>query len=62
MGNTFENTVFSVSACPKRVRCSYPLTSPCLSLINLDFAFGFDSKSRVKHHTYIYDMTHKHPA
>ena len=30
--------------------------TPCFSLINLDFAFGFDSKLRGKHHTYIYDM------
>ena len=61
VGNTFENTVFSVSACPKRVHCSNPLTPPCFSLLNLNFAFGFDSKSRVKHHAYIYDTYLERP-
>ena len=62
LGDTFE------IACQTRL-CAFfvpfslsPLTPPCFSLLNLNFAFGFDSKSRVKHHTYIYDTYLERPS
>ena len=61
VGDTFEKAC-QTCLCAFFVPFSLnPLTSPCFSLINLKFAFGFDSKSRVKHHTYIYDTYLERP-